>query len=383
MRPPLKILHLSSFVGNIGDNASHIGFHTILSRFFPGGYQITQLEVRKSYGIYTLPDRWRFDDRFAALANQHDLLVIGGGVFLNFWIRNSVTGTTLDISADVWAKIKTPTLITSVGCVPNSEIPEGNVDKFRNFLDLLLASRNTVLAVRNDGSKGVLAEYVGKSYAERLPEVLDSAFFFNTSENPYHALPRKYIAVNVTLDQIRARWGTIQVDEEIYYDELQKVMTHLLTNTDFDLVFVPHIYTDHLAIARVLSGINDFHVRSRIQIAPYVQGDAGCKLLFSVYKASGLVVGTRFHSNVCSLAMDVPGIGLVALDTVKNMYDGLHLSDRYVRLDRRFGDDLIAKIRAALENRTDLIQTSKRECDVKRAQTIDMYDRFFSQLGLG
>jgi len=104
--------------------------------------------------------------------------------------------------------------------------------------------------------------------------------------------------------------------------------------------------------------------------------------LFSVYKASGLVVGTRFHANVCSLAMDVPGIGLVALDTVKNMYDGLHLSERYVRLDRRFGDDLIAKIRAALENRTDLIQTSKRECDVKRAQTIDLYDRFFSQLGL-
>jgi hypothetical protein len=75
-------------------------------------------------------------------------------------------------------------------------------------------------------------------------------------------------------------------------------------------------------------------------------------------------------------------IGLVAPDTVKNMYDGLHLSDRYVLLDRRFGDDLIAKTGAALQNSTGLVQTSKRECDVKRAETIDMYERFFSRLGL-
>jgi polysaccharide pyruvyl transferase WcaK-like protein len=382
MKRPLKVLHVSSFVGNIGDNASHIGFNSILSRFFPSGCAITRLELRKTYANYGLSDRWYFDDDFAALANRHDLLVVGGGVLLNFWIPNSATGTTLDISREVWSKLRTPILITSVGCVPNIDIPDGNIDKFKAFLDVVLAARNTVLAVRNDGSKGVVAQYAGAAYAERIPEVLDSAFFFDTSEHLYGPLPKKYIAVNVTFDQVRARWGAIQVDEDRYYADLQRVISHLLTTTDFDLVFVPHIYTDHVAIARALSGVNDFHIRSRIQIAPYVQGDAGCHLLFAVYKASRLVVGTRFHSNVCSLAMDVPTVGLVALETVKNMYDSLDLSGRYIRVDRQFADELKTKICATIENDTNLIRTSRQRCDAKRAETVGMYERFFAELNL-
>lgn len=377
-----KVLHISSFVGNIGDNASHIGLHAILSRCLPGGFDITALELRKSYKNYTLPDRWYFDDAFADLANRHDLVVFGGGVLLNFWIPNSATGTTIDITERVWNRINTPMLVTSVGCVPNVDIPEGNIDRFRRFLDLMCGSKRTAVALRNDGSKQVVAEYVGASYADRLPVMLDSGFFFDTADPAYSALPPKYIAVNVSFDQTRARWGAIQVDVDRYRTELQRVLSRLVAQTDFDLVFVPHIYTDHKAIAELLPALDEFHIRSRVQFAPCAQGDAGCRAVFAVYKKSALVLGTRFHSNVCSLAMDVPTVGLVALNTVKSMYDSLNLSHRYVRLDQPFADVLLEKTMATLASAAQVVAESRRECDAKRAETIQAYETFLSALGV-
>ena len=373
---------MSSFVGNIGDNASHIGFQSILSRFFPRGFDITTLELRKSYRNYVLPDRWQFDASFAELANRHDLVVLGGGVLLNFWIPHSATGTTIDITERVWDTIRTPVLVTSVGCVPNVDVPEGNLEKFRRFLDMVHASRRAIIALRNDGSQQVLAEYAGADYADRLPVLLDSGFFFDTSDPAYTALPAKYIAVNVSFDQTRARWGPIQVDIDRYRTELQRVLSHLVVETDCDLVFVPHIYTDHKAIAELLPAFDEFHIRSRVQFAPCAQGDAGCRSVFAVYKKSALVLGTRFHANVCSLAMDVPTVGLVALNTVKSVYDSLNLSHRYVRMDRPFADALMQKAAYTLAHAPDLVSESRRECDLKRAETIRQYEEIFSALGV-
>ena len=46
----------------------------MLSDFFQGDYRVTKLEIRKFYDSYTLFDRQHFDETFAKLANEHDLV---------------------------------------------------------------------------------------------------------------------------------------------------------------------------------------------------------------------------------------------------------------------------------------------------------------------
>src|SRR5690606_38727268 len=139
---------------------------------------LDQLEIRRFYKNYTLGDKLNFDFEFAKFVNTYDLLIIGGGGFLDFWIPDSQTGTTIDWSDEFISKLSVPILITSVGAMPHKPIPDGNIEKFRKFIDRLLAREKTIIAVRNDGSLGAITEYLGKNYAERITQVLDNAFFF-------------------------------------------------------------------------------------------------------------------------------------------------------------------------------------------------------------
>ncbi|MEO6497705.1 MAG: polysaccharide pyruvyl transferase family protein [Mucilaginibacter sp.] len=338
----MKILHVASFDGNIGDNASHMGFRTLLSEVMDAEYSIEQLEIRKFYNNYSLPDKQRFDEDFASLANKYDLLFIGGGGFLDFDIKGSATGTTIGISPQVLDKIKVPVIISSIGSNPRNEIPEGNIEKFSAFLDSFLAGKNRHLAVRNDGSREVIREVIGEKYYNAIPEVLDHGFFYDNDGSLYRPTEKDYILINTTSDQVQMKnRGIGEVNESSYVAEMGTVLNHIIHETPYDIVFAPHIYSDFKAIDSLLKNVNDFHLRTRIVIAPYVQGNYGCNQIFSAYKNSSLVLGMRFHANVCTIAMGNAGIGLGALDRISGMYKSLGMDDQFVTVDQPFSDKLI------------------------------------------
>ena len=74
----MRILHIASFNGNIGDNASHIGLRNILKTLGVIA-TIDQIEIRRFYKNYSLFDKQSFDEDFVKMANQYDLVVFGGG----------------------------------------------------------------------------------------------------------------------------------------------------------------------------------------------------------------------------------------------------------------------------------------------------------------
>jgi polysaccharide pyruvyl transferase WcaK-like protein len=372
----MKILHLASHIGNIGDNASHIGFRTILPEVVDEPYSVENLEIRKFYKHYGQSDKAFFNDDFAAFANKFDLLVIGGGGFLDFWVEGSETGTTINISDRVLRKLRVPLMIVSVGCIPHHEIPDGNVGRFKNFLDSLLARKNTLVAVRNDGSKGVLKEYFGARYEHAVPEVLDHGFYYKNDGRAYVPSGRPYILINTTLDQVNmVNMKTGRIDKAKYIDEMREVIKYLLDKTEYDLVFASHIYKDIQASQLLLEGIDDFAIRSRIVLTPYVQGDDGCNQIFSAYKNARLVIGMRFHANVCSIAMDVPSIGIAALDRVSSVYENLGLGDHVVPPGDNFSERVIEKI-VSLETNYD----SKHQVNLasRKNQCMDLYKKAYS-----
>ena len=204
----MRILHIASFNGNIGDNASHIGFRNILKTLGIIA-TIDQIEIRRFYKNYSLFDKQSFDEDFIKKANQYDLVVFGGGGFLDYWVPNSETGTTIDISLDLFQQLLVPVLFTSIGCIPHKEVPEGNVEKFSRFVNAILEKKNAALAVRNDGSKIILKSVLGDTIACKIPQLLDNGFFYKSHRKFSRITDGKYIAINVTKDQLLMKNQTI------------------------------------------------------------------------------------------------------------------------------------------------------------------------------
>ena len=121
----MNILHLASFSGNIGDNASHYGLYKILNELINIS-KIKKLEIRNFYRNAKGQNKRKFDKSFVDECNEYDLVIFGGGGYLDYWIPNSSTGTTFDISAKSLEEINTPILFSSLGCVPGKKIPHGN-----------------------------------------------------------------------------------------------------------------------------------------------------------------------------------------------------------------------------------------------------------------
>ena len=227
----MKILHLATFIGNIGDNASHIGLKNILPELLGDNVQIDELEIRKTYSVYTLPDKWSFNDELIDRINGYDLLLIGGGHFLDFWLPNSPTGTALEFDSSMLSRIDTPIMITSTGCMPRNNVPKGNVEKLRRFLSELLERDNVFIGVRNDGSRQVLLEDIGQHFSDAIPEVLDHGFFYDNDGQSYRASDKPYVVINSTLDQLNViSKGIGQINEKTYLSEMASVIDHLFAD---------------------------------------------------------------------------------------------------------------------------------------------------------
>lgn len=378
----MKILHVASFIGNIGDNASHMGLYKILNKYFIN-YEIEKVEIRKFYKNYKHSDKMFFDKEFIEYVNNFDLMIIGGGGFLDYWVEGSKTGTTIDIAPNLLSLIKIPTLITSVGCIPHKNVPPGNIEKFRRFLDEVNLCDNILISVRNDGSVKSLIDNIGSKYLNNISEVLDNGFFYDSKVKDKILSEDKYIAINITEDQIKMKSEIRdEIDKDKYLKSLSKVVNYICNDLNMGVVFVPHIYSDIKAVSELIDYLDKFLVRKYLSVAPYMQGDKAANKIFSIYKKSELVIGTRFHSNVCSLSMGVPTIGIAALDRVIHMYDSIGLKNNIVMIDGEMSENLISKIDKIINNKIEQIEIIDGCIKTKRKETLKKYKYNFKNIGL-
>ena len=374
----IKIFHVASFTGNIGDNASHLGLYNVLKTVLGDRLDIEQVEIRRFYKKYSLADKMNFDLEFTQKANAKDLLIFGGGGFLDYWVPNSETGTTFDMSDEILDKLIVPTLFVSVGCMPHQPVPEGNIDKFHHFLQKVGSKKNMRIAVRNDGSILEIKRLFGSEFEGIITEILDNGFFYEPSlKFNCRLLEKPYIAINTTLDQLIMKNRMIgNINYSQLREELLSLLQRIIDETDYSLVFVPHIFKDLQAFRELLEGMNDFYVRSRVAIAPYLQGDYGCNYLMSVYNQADSVLSMRFHANVCPLSMGKRTVGLAALDRVVHMYNSIGKSSDCIPVNEKFADKVYKKMIDISPNNSDTLISERK------VQSLNTYMKLLSEIGL-
>lgn len=374
----IKILHVASFTGNIGDNASHLGLYNVLKTVLGDRLDIEQIEIRRFYKKYSLADKKNFDLEFTQKVNAKDLLIFGGGGFLDYWVPNSETGTTFDMSDEILDKLIVPTLFVSVGCMPHQPVPEGNIDKFHHFLQKVGSKKNMRIAVRNDGSILEIKRLFGGEFEGTITEILDNGFFYEPSlKFNCRLLEKPYIAINTTLDQLTMKNRMIgNINYSQLREELLSLLQRIIDETGYSLVFVPHIFKDLQAFRELLEGMNDFYIRSRVAIAPYLQGDYGCNYLMSVYNQADSILSMRFHANVCPLSMGKRTVGLAALDRVVHMYNSIGKSSDCIPVNEKFADKVYKKLIDISPNNSDTLISERK------AQSLNTYMKLLLEMDL-
>lgn len=363
----LKVLHLASFNGNIGDNANHSGFRPWLKRIAGRLIEWTDLEIREFY--------WKerkFDESFAALVSGFDLLVIGGGNYFELWVERSATGTSIDVPPEIFAKIKVPILFNALGVDEGQGVTADSIGKFTRFLETLAGSSQYLVTIRNDGAMKTLRKHLPKALADKVHSIPDGGFFLEHQDNeaPYLKSSSKRIGINLASDMAEIRFKNFgELDGyEKFCDEFAALLSDLAeTDSEIHYLFFPHIFRDLAILADVIGRMSDRLRRTRVTMAPYANGADGALHVFGLYQKCRLFLGMRFHANVCALGLGVPVIGLCNYPQIDLLYEEIDYSSGRISVrEPGFSAPLKQMIKASLESEG--AETSRRERNRVMAQ---------------
>ncbi len=327
MKRVLKVLHLASFSGNIGDNANHAGARAQFAQNLSFQLDYTELEIREFYWKYRF-----FDESFIDYVNQFDLLLIGGGNYFELWVEHSRTGCSIDLPPDMLARIHCPVIFYGLGVDAGQGVPDICLQRFRKFMDYLLAHDRFFIAVRNDGAVATLEKFLGSHYAQAVSAVPDGGFFVTPGHHQHPELanfPRNLV-INLAGDMLDTRFKGSggRLSPQGFFKEFALCIERLLeANTDMGVVFIPHIFRDYEPVSAVIECLPDAVRRRRLAVGPYLTGTAGADKQFSLYQQASLVLAMRFHASVCPIGMGVSTLGLVCYPQISHLYRELDLMD--------------------------------------------------------
>jgi polysaccharide pyruvyl transferase WcaK-like protein len=328
----MKIIHVASFTGNIGDNANHSGFRRLFDEIFSDySTEWTSYEIRETY--------WgnkKFDSDFVTYVNSFDLLVFGGGNYFELWVERSITGCSIDINKECLGNIKTPIFYNSLGVDPAQGVTEESISKFEGFLEQNIAKKSFI-SCRNDGSSKAIKQFLNSKYDSNIYRTVDAGLFANVSQDveyPEICTERKNIVFQLAKDMEDIRWPGKDgyLDYNGFLKEITKAINCL--SSAYNIIFVPHIYSDISIINDVIARLNDKVRRTSISVAPYLVGDRGQKYIFGLYLKSDLICGTRFHSNIVSYGLNKKLIPLVNYRQIRELVSELGIENDAIQINK-------------------------------------------------
>lgn len=338
MTKRIRILHLASFSGNIGDIANHEAFYKqFLPLFNNNEVEIEKLEIRKFYKNW---NEMKFDSKFVDYVNTFDLFIFGGGNFFELCWDYSETGTTFDISPELLKQIKTPIFINAIGIDDNKGTSNSNIRKFKLFLETLQKYNKYYFTVRNDGSFDIFRKYFSE-YLSMIKVIPDQGFFINNVvEIRGKKSKKKYIGINIAYDMNELRFVDIAYEEFLHVLS-EQINLFLSKNKDYMIYLFPHVQADYNAILDLLKMLKNEYIRTRISITSIIQGEE--LNTFQKYSDCELILAMRFHANVCAISLGIPTIGLITYPKHGAMYGEINLSNRKIEINNKYFSELFEK----------------------------------------
>lgn len=322
MTRSLSILHLASFCGNSGDVLNHLGFRPWFESIISRVIRWHELEIRGHYR-----HEWLFDDSFIELVNRHDILVIGGGNYLETWPRTSRSGTSIDLLVEDFARINIPIFINSIGVDISQGISDNAALELPRLFRYLVNSPKVLVSVRNDGTIESLSQLAGKEITDSTVDLPDAGFFV-----PKPAVMETnlvFIGINLACDmpELRFRDG----DPELFLNQIGEFITRMCQFDDrIRFKFFQHIFSDLSVQARLLELLPDKVRRERAYVVGLHPDEEGALLIVREYATCAVVVANRFHSAVVPIGMGIPTIGISNYPQIARLFEDLSLSDRCI-----------------------------------------------------
>lgn len=319
----MRILHVASFRGNVGDNANHAGFRPWYERLIGCRADWIEFEIRDVYR-----KKRAFDEKFATQANDCDLIVWGGGNYFEFWVEQSPTGTSLAIPEKVFSTINTPMFFNALGVDDAQGFTPETISRFRRFLHRLLSSAQYMVTVRNDGAMGTLKVHAPDLPLERVMILPDGGFFAQYPAKPVTHSGLRF-GINLAGDMLSRRFpGDGYHTPDSFLSELAEWMTNRWTDDpNVSFVLLPHIYSDLRLCADILELLPDPLRRGCVRVAAYDTGSCAEEAVFGEYGACDVILAMRFHANVVSIGHGIPTIGLNCYPQIKRLYDELAIPE--------------------------------------------------------
>lgn len=352
----MKILHVASFKGNVGDIANHFGFRSWFEGFFSETVEWFQFEIRDVYRNITA-----FDDYFVELANQCDLVVIGGGNFFEMWVEKSPTGTSISIEKKYLDKIVPPIFFNSLGVDDGMGVTKSTVERFNVFLSQLLASDRYLVSVRNDGAIPALNKHVHVGTPiEKILSIPDGGFFAEFKKNNDSECwdNSPLIGVNLAGDMLSTRFPgeSGMLDYADFLNEFVKLINLIWEKwPKVKFILFPHIYSDVRVYADLLDRIPDILRRNQVRIAAYDANVPAVDTVFSEYVSCDLVLSMRFHANVVPLANGIPSIGLYCYKQIYSLFQELDMESYVVDVRKpNFSQNILRLIEYIIGNKEEV-----------------------------
>lgn len=349
----MRLLHIASFKGNIGDIVNHKGFYTQLYRAsyeLGVNLEIDQIEIRR---FYRNSGDLLFDKKMLDKINSYDGLIIGGGGYFDIYWDYSDSGTTLNMSDSFIDNIKIPVLVNAIGVHIDYDCDEA-INKFKSFFEHICNKNDWKIRLRNDGSLNRLKSIV-KNIPVGVESVPDNGFVFerefeqheNTQKsNSYESSVEKRnntIGLSITNDLFNNHFnGTVSTHK--FNDSVVRVCNYIIQKGN-DIMFFLHTPQDIEVLYYLYSRLEKSLFRNRIRIAPYDTYDSSNAKTFDyLYSNCRYVIAMRFHANVIAIKNNTPVIGLAGHEQIKGLYDEIGLSEQCVVVRDGFEEKLLSMI---------------------------------------
>jgi hypothetical protein len=340
----IRIGHLASFQGNLGDVASHLGFRSWFERTLGFSIDWVNIEIRDFYrGLRN------FDYDFANEVNQYEIFIIGGGNYFELWPTNSRTGCSIDLPPELLEKIRTPVFFNALGLDDGQGVSQYAQKHFPKFISTILENSNNLLTLRNDGSHSALTVNFPELQTLQIPVLPDHGFFSmeNCGISRVGDHDNLVLGVNLAQDMPEVRFpdgkkGFVQA------------LSVILREIKFDrVIFFPHVFSDLGIIADLLEIIPDQIRRNMTSVAAFGSTQREIRNILESYGHIDIMLGMRFHANVLPLSLGIPTIGLATYPQILKLYKEIEMENWVINChDEGWEKRAIEKFQEFEEHRT-------------------------------